>query len=145
MVFIEQVNLILQETNRLYPVAAAFIRQATKNVKIGNIEIPAGTQFFLSMAAMHHDSELWGESAHEFNPMRFTEPRKHSCSYIPFGLGSHFCVGQNLASIEMKLVLPMILQRYSFVVSPTYAHGPMVLMGLSPQYGLQLILRRLSN
>lgn len=121
------------------------MRQASRRVKLGNIDIPAGTQIFLSMAALHHDTELWGESAHEFDPMRFTEPRKHACSYIPFGLGPNFCVGQNLALIETKVVLPMILQRYSFVVSPTYAHGPMFLMGLSPQYGLQLVFRKLSN
>ncbi|KAF7817564.1 cytochrome P450 734A1-like [Senna tora] len=138
-------NLIIQETHRLYPLGGAFVRQATKGVKVGNIDIPAGTQIYLCMAAMHHDTELWGESANEFNPMRFAEPRKHPCSYIPFGFGPHFCVGEKLAMIEMKIILSMILQRFSFLVSPTYAHGPLFMMGLSPQYGLQLVFRRLSN
>ena len=121
------------------------MRQASKRVKLGNIDIPAGTQFFLSMLAVQHDEDIWGEDAHEFNPRRFTEPRKHPASYIPFGLGSHFCVGQNLALIEMKIVLAMILQRYSFAVSPTYAHAPMLLMTLTPQYGAQLVFRTLST
>ena len=53
--------------------------------------------------------------------MRFVEPRKHLAPYFPFGLGPNYCVGQNLALFEMKIVLVMVLQRYSFVVSPTYA------------------------
>lgn len=140
---IDQVSLILQETLRLYPVPGALVRQASKRVKLGNIDIPTGTQLYMSIIAVHHDTKSWGEDALEFNPMRFTEPRQHSSSYFPFGLGLHYCVGQNLALIEMKIVLAMVLQRYSFVVSPTYAHGPMVLMSVSPQYGMEIIFRRL--
>ncbi|KAJ1419718.1 Cytochrome P450 [Sesbania bispinosa] len=137
------VNLILQETLRLYPIPGSMVRQTSKRVKLGNIDIPSGTQLYLSVTAAHHDTELWGEDALEFNPMRFVEPRKHSTSYFPFGLGPHHCVGQNLALVEMKIVLSMIIQRYSFVVSPTYAHGPMLVMGVSPQYGMQIVFKRL--
>ncbi|KAK7321746.1 hypothetical protein VNO77_32650 [Canavalia gladiata] len=137
------VSLILQETLRLYPNPGALVRQATKRVKLGNFEIPAGTHLYLSITAVHHNTKLWGEDALEFNPMRFCEPRKLSAPYFPFGLGPLFCVGQNLALVEMKIVLAMILQRYSFVVSPTYAHGPMLLMTVSPQYGMQIVFRRL--
>ncbi|XP_061353359.1 cytochrome P450 734A1-like [Gastrolobium bilobum] len=136
-------SLIIQETLRLYAMPGSIVRQASKRVKLGNIDVPAGTQLYLSITALHHDTELWGEDALEFNPMRFTEPRKHSASYFPFGLGPYNCVGQNLALIEMKIVLAMILQRYSFALSPTYAHGPILLMGVSPQYGMQIVFRRL--
>lgn len=139
----QQVSLILQETLRLYPLTGALVRQATKRVKLGDIDIPAGTQLYLAMTAVHRDTELWGEDALEFNPMRFTEPRKHSASYFPFGLGLYYCVGQGLALTEMKVALAMILQRYSFAVSPTYTHGPRLLMSLSPQYGIQVVFRRL--
>ncbi|KAL2973906.1 hypothetical protein AAZX31_14G073700 [Glycine max] len=118
------VNLILQETLRLYPNPGTLARQTIKRV---------------------HSSctKLWGEDALGFNPMRFVEPRKHLAPYFPFGLGPNYCVGQNLALFEMKIVLAMVLQRYSFVVSPTYAHGPMLLMTVTPQYGMQIIFRRL--
>ncbi|KAI4296134.1 hypothetical protein L6164_036117 [Bauhinia variegata] len=139
------VNLIIQETLRLYPLTTALVRQASKRTKVGNIDIPAGTQFYLSQISVHHDTKIWGEDALEFNPIRFTEPRKLQASFFPFGLGPNFCVGQNLAMVEMRVVLAMILQRYAFVVSPTYAHAPMLLMSLRPQYGLQLEFRRLSK
>ena len=135
--------MILQETLRLYPLTGALVRETSKRVKLGNIDVPAGTQLYLSITATHHDTKLWGEDALEFNPMRFAEPRKHSAPYFPFGLGPKYCVGQNLALTEMKIVLAMILQRYFFAVSPTYAHGPMLLMTVEHQYGTQIVFRRL--
>ncbi|KAL2318682.1 hypothetical protein Fmac_032558 [Flemingia macrophylla] len=136
-------NLILQETLRLYPNPGALVRQVNKRVKLGNVDIIAGTQLYLSITSTHHDTKLWGEDALEFNPMRFVEPRRDSPPYFPFGLGPKYCVGQTLALLEMKVILAMVLQRYSFVVSPTYAHAPMLLMTVTPQYGMQIIFRRL--
>ena len=135
--------MILQETLRLYANPGALSRQASRRIKLGNIDIPVGTQLYLFIASANHDAELWGEDAHEFNPMRFAEPRKNLAPYFPFGLGPTVCVGQNLALFEMKIVLAMVLQRYSFTVSPTYAHSPLFLMNMTPQYGMQIVFRKL--
>ncbi|CAK7349271.1 unnamed protein product [Dovyalis caffra] len=139
------VNLILNETLRLYPPAVMMMRQTTKKVKLGTLDIPAGTQFYLSLTAVHHDTDIWGEDANEFNPLRFNEPRKHLASFFPFGLGPRICVGQNLAIVETKIVLAMLLKHYSFIVSPTYVHAPMLFISLQPQYGAQILLRRIAN
>lgn len=93
------VNLILNETLRLYPPATMLMRQASKKVKLGTLDIPAGTQIYLSLTAVHHDTDIWGENGSEFNPSRFNESRNHLASFFPFGIGPRICVRQNLAIV----------------------------------------------
>ncbi|KAL9385800.1 hypothetical protein Peur_022810 [Populus x canadensis] len=139
------VNLIIHETLRLYPPAVMLMRQTTKNVKLGTLDVPAGTQFFLALPSIHHDTDIWGKDANEFNPLRFNEPRNHLASFFTFGLGPRICVGKNLAIMEAKVALAMILRHYSFVVSATYLHAPRLLISMQPQYGAQLLLRRITS
>ena len=135
--------MILNETLRLYPPAVMMKRRTTKDINLGNLNIPAETQLYLAMTAVHRDVELWGEDADEFNPMRFSVPRKHLASFFPFSLGPRVCVGQNLATVESRIILAMIIQQYSFMLSPTYVHAPMQVMTLQPQHGAHIIFRKI--
>ncbi|KAI5426320.1 hypothetical protein KIW84_031934 [Lathyrus oleraceus] len=77
-------------------------------------------------------------------PGIFSEPRKHLAAWFPFGLGSRTCVGKNLALVEAKIALALIIQSYSFVVSPSYKHAPILFITLQPQHGAQIIFTRIS-
>ena len=48
---------------------------------------------------------------------------------------------ENLALLEAKLAVAIILQRFDFRLSPSYLHAPTVLMLLHPQYGAPVIFR----
>lgn len=140
---LKYINMILNETLRLYPPSVMMKRRTTRDILLGNLNIPAETQLYLAMAAVHRDVELWGEDADSFNPLRFALPRKHLASFFPFSLGPRVCVGQNLAIVESRIILAMIIQQYTLMLSPTYVHAPMQVMTLQPQHGAHVILRKI--
>ncbi|MCD7450821.1 hypothetical protein HAX54_008564 [Datura stramonium] len=144
---LKTLGMILNESVRLYPPAVAAIRRAKTDTQLGDFTIPRGTELLIPIIAIHHDQTLWGEDANEFNPARFgrgvAQAAKHPMAFMPFGLGARRCVGQNLAVLQAKLAIAMILQRFSFDLSPSYQHAPTILMLLCPQYGAPIIFQKL--
>jgi cytochrome P450 len=70
--------------------------------------------------AMHRDAKVWGPDADEFKPERFlpgNEGRVPPNAYRPFEKGPRNCIGQELALIEMKVVLAMTLREFEFKTS----------------------------
>ncbi|XP_021764531.1 cytochrome P450 734A1-like [Chenopodium quinoa] len=146
---LKMLSMILNESLRLYPPAIATIRRAKYDVELGGCRVPRGTELLVPILAVHHDQAIWGNDANEFNPMRFADgvsrAAKHPVAFIPFGLGTRTCIGQNLAILQAKLVLTILLQRFSFTLAPSYQHAPTVLMLLYPQHGAPIVFRRLSE
>ncbi|CAL5094871.1 unnamed protein product [Urochloa decumbens] len=137
------VTMVLKETLRLYPPAVFLNRTATRDIKLGNLDIPAGTRLDFPIIEIHHDRDVWGTDAEEFNPLRFADGKSyHLGAYLPFGIGPTICVGQNLAMVEAKVALAMTLQRFAFTVSPSYVHAPMLTFTLQPQYGAQVLVQK---
>ncbi|KAK6912164.1 Cytochrome P450 [Dillenia turbinata] len=138
-------GMIVNEALRLYPPAVATIRRAKVDVQLGGCKIPRGTELLVPIIAVHHDQALWGHDATKFNPTRFSQglawAAKHPTAFMPFGLGARRCIGQNLAILQAKLTIAIILQRFTFELAPTYQHAPTVLMLLYPQYGAPIIFR----
>ncbi|VAI24395.1 unnamed protein product [Triticum turgidum subsp. durum] len=141
------VNMFLLETLRLYSPLSTIQRKAGLDLEVGGITVPKGTVLTIPIASIHRDKEVWGEDAHEFNPLRFengvTRAANHPNAFLSFSGGPRSCIGQNFAMIEAKIVIVMILQRFSFFLSPKYVHAPMDVITLRPKFGLPMVLKSL--
>ncbi|RZC82633.1 hypothetical protein C5167_045419 [Papaver somniferum] len=140
-------TMVIQETLRLYPPAMFVSREAFKDVTIGNIHVPKGVGVWLPLATLHRDTKLWGPDAGVFNPDRWSQGTAGACTvpqvYMPFGVGPRICLGQNFAMIELKIILSLILSKFSFTLSPNYRHSPTCKLTLEPEYGISLIVSKI--
>lgn len=132
-----QVTMILYEVLRLYSPFPVIHRSTGKSVRLGHYTLPAGIEVVIPVCLIHRDPEIWGDDSEEFNPERFSagiqSASKHQVGFIPFGLGPKICIGSAITTA--KLAVAMILQHFSFKLSPSYVHAPW-----QPQHGAQLIL-----
>ncbi|KAI3911473.1 hypothetical protein MKW98_010360 [Papaver atlanticum] len=140
-------TMVIQETLRLYPPAMFVSREAFKDVTIGNIRVPKGVGVWLPLATLHRDTKLWGPDAGDFNPDRWSQGTAGACTvpqvYMPIGVGPRICLGQNFAMIELKIILSLILSKFSFTLSPRYRHSPACKLTLEPEYGISLIVSKI--
>lgn len=139
--------MIFHEVLRLYPPAVVVSRAISKETKLGDMTLPAGIHLMMPTIIVHQDREIWGEDATEFKPERFSEGVSNATNgkfaFFPFGGGPRICIGQNFAMIEAKMAIALILQRYSFELSPSYKHSPFPVFTLPPQFGAQIILNKI--
>ncbi|KAL8139695.1 hypothetical protein V2J09_005716 [Rumex salicifolius] len=146
---LKTVTMILYEVLRLYPPIPSTWRKVDGDTKLGKWSLPDGVYLNLPIISSHHDRRHWGEDVAEFNPERFSQgiskATKENYVFAPFAMGPRVCVGQNLAMIEAKMALAMILQRFSFQLSPSYDHSPFWVLTMRPQFGAQVILHHLSK
>ncbi|KAI3818381.1 hypothetical protein L1987_12187 [Smallanthus sonchifolius] len=136
------------ETLRLYPPTLSLIRRLKHEVNLGKLKIPGNTRLHFPVLFVHHDTEIWGEDAHLFKPQRFSQGVAKATNnnpemFIPFGSGPRRCPGSNFATKEAKIALSMILQRYSFTLSPAYVHSPCEVLTLWPKFGIPIFLHPL--
>jgi len=140
-----QLDMILNETLRLFSIIPVQNRQALMDVQLGELHIPKGLALYFPRLAIHHDPTLWGEDAHEFKPERFVDgiakATKHPLALMPFSFGPRFCVGQGFAFDEAKSILVVILQQFRFHLSLNYRHAPYVNnIIIKPKYGVPVML-----
>jgi cytochrome P450 len=79
-------------------------RTATRDTSIGEAEIHAGDKVTLWWTSANRDETVFSD------PFRF-DVRRDPNRHLAFGHGGHFCLGANLARLEIRLVLEALLDR----------------------------------
>uniref|UniRef100_A0A8C6XFY1 unspecific monooxygenase n=1 Tax=Naja naja TaxID=35670 RepID=A0A8C6XFY1_NAJNA len=115
---LEYLDMVLNESQRLYPLGGRIERVCKMDVEINGMTIPKGTVVMIPPLALHQVPEYWPEPE-EFRPERFSKENKENIdpyTYLPFGAGPRNCIGMRFALVTIKVAIAVIMQRFSFRV-----------------------------
>uniref|UniRef100_A0A8C4VVJ4 unspecific monooxygenase n=1 Tax=Gopherus evgoodei TaxID=1825980 RepID=A0A8C4VVJ4_9SAUR len=112
----EYLDMVVNETLRLFPVGGRIERVCKKSIEINGVTIPKGTVAMIPAYVLHQDPEYWPEPE-EFRPERFSKENRESTDpyiFLPFGAGPRNCIGMRFALLSLKVAMIVLLQRFSF-------------------------------
>ena len=111
----------VEETERLYPPAPIFTRQAEKDDVAAGVEMPSGSIVMLPVRLMHRMPRFWTQPDH-FVPERFLPENRSGVerfAFLPFGLGPRMCIGSTFGNRESIILVAAILARFDLTYAGT--------------------------
>ncbi len=86
----------VEEMTRVSSPVKHFMREAADDTEIAGVPIAKGDWLMVNFAAANLDPRLFDD------PLRFDVERANADKQIAFGFGMHFCLGAQLARMEMR-------------------------------------------
>jgi cytochrome P450 len=97
-------------------------RVTSRDTELGGVEIPKNARVMLLFASANRDERKW-ERADEF------DFRRNPLDHLSFGYGTHTCVGQGVARLEMDALIRALLdsvERIELTEAPVIAENTMM-------------------
>jgi cytochrome P450 len=95
----------VEETMRHSPSMCSTVRSVAEDVAIDEYTFPAGTFILVNTYAANRDPAIYDD------PTRFDITRAAPPPILTFGGGAHYCLGANLARLELAEALKILSQR----------------------------------
>ena len=95
----------VEEILRLETPTSGMWRRATADTEIGGVDIPEGAFLMVRFAAGNRDESIFADGG------AMSVARENADSHLAFGQGTHFCLGAQLARMEMQVALTGLLNR----------------------------------
>jgi cytochrome P450 len=110
----------IQETMRLYPIAVAQMRTATRDFEFAGHLIKEGELLFVATSVPHFMEEYF-PNPEKFDIDRYERPRAEHLKpgvYSPYGRGPHVCLGKTLAEVQMSLTMARLFNKLDLSLDP---------------------------
>ncbi|XP_073668959.1 cytochrome P450 2F2-like isoform X5 [Paramisgurnus dabryanus] len=112
------IQAVIHEAQRVGDIAPlSMFHTATTNTKLQGYSIPKGTIIIPYLSSALRDKSQW-KFPNEFNPQNFLNENGEFVkpdAFMPFSVGSRACLGENLARMELFLILVTILRRFRLI------------------------------
>jgi sterol 14-demethylase len=113
---LSRLNWALTEAVRLHPVMSHYARTTAEEYMVDGYRVPSGWLTMLCPAVAHRLPSVFSDPE-RYDPERFgpgrEEHRRHPYALIGFSGGFYRCPGSGFGMAEMRVVLAMLLDRYS--------------------------------
>ncbi|KAG6377465.1 cytochrome P450 [Boletus reticuloceps] len=114
-------DAVINEALRIHSTSAIGLPRVVPEggLTIDGVHFPQGAVLSVPTYTIHRDKKAWGDDVDVFRPERWFE-RDHATiqkAFNPFSFGPRACVGRNLASMELLIIVSSILRRYHFVLA----------------------------
>lgn len=132
-------DAVVRESMRLMPPVAFTLRIPVEDVEVGGLPMRQGDRVILSAYLTHRVPEVFPQP-NRFNPMRWYGSRFDPYEYIPFSAGPRLCLGYSFATLELKLTVARVIQRYRLRVVPGSRIDGVIRLTLRPDRGIPMIV-----
>jgi cytochrome P450 len=102
---------VIQETLRLLPPSAIMVRLTTAATRVLGHALPERCEVVVSPYVAHRDQREFADPD-AFDPDRWRNLKPPTYAYFPFGGGTRYCLGRQLAGFTLLSLLARILSRY---------------------------------
>ncbi len=137
-----ELELVLDETLRMYPPAWVGPRRAVEAFEFEGHTVPARAFVNYCSWASHQLPDVFPEPE-EFRPERFTPEARAELpkgAYVPFGGGSRTCVGMRFGQLEVRTIATLILSRFTFSLPEDFELEIRQMPTISPKRGLPVLV-----
>jgi cytochrome P450 len=133
-------DAVVKESLRLLPPVPLHPRIVAEDSELGGYQLPAGSEILLSIFHMHHDPDIFAEPR-AFRPRRWETAKPSVYEYNPFSAGPRMCIGASFATMEIKIVLATLLQRFRMDLPDGTRVDPRIAITMAPRGGLRMTVR----
>jgi cytochrome P450 len=95
----------IEEVLRYHSPVTQFRRTAVQDFELSGQRIAAGDKVVLCYASANRDEDVFAD-ADRLDITRTDNP------HVAFGSGQHFCLGNAVARLEARVILPMLFERF---------------------------------
>lgn len=96
-------NNLINESVRYVSPAVSSIRYTTTDINVSDTLIPMDSQVMLLILSANMDDSVFD------NPLDFN-PNRDSNTHLGFGFGIHYCLGSNLAKMQLKIAIEELVK-----------------------------------
>jgi len=111
-------DAVVKETLRLAAISGGFPRRVRETLVVDGVQIPKGWSVFANYRLTHQLDPVTylSDNSHMdvrqgFVPERWLDEHTRPVDFVPFGAGPRYCLGSNLAVLELKVFLASFARR----------------------------------